>query len=314
MNKKIIGKVVAAVLVAGMVPAIASCGGDIASQGNGEPQISEQSFEEGSGQIYDSTVSDIIASDDATPQDDQGITADEPSNDILEVIVKDDKHADFVFYGYGGESISDITVLDISYDRYTASFNSFMNNDCNVWNDEDNGKMTLCEGGKAGYTIENEKITITVDMSGVSGFSFDNVSGNGGPNMTLTWEDVANMDNYVSASQVAQSDTNNTSDISLQEIAESYWFIGKTLSSQGGNWGASNITLSGADSNGFPTKITVSGSGYSLDGELLDGSFSIKIEECNDEFLMGQFSGSSHASIKGEFYDSAGNCLVVDIY
>ena len=27
MNKKIIGKVVAAVLVAGMVPAIASCGG-----------------------------------------------------------------------------------------------------------------------------------------------------------------------------------------------------------------------------------------------------------------------------------------------
>ena len=222
MNKKIIGKVVAAVLVAGMVPAIASCGGDIASQGNGEPQISEQSFEEGSGQIYDSTVSDIIASDDATPQDDQGITADEPSNDILEVIVKDDKHADFVFYGYGGESISDITVLDISYDRYTASFNSFMNNDCNVWNGEDNGKMTLCEGGKAGYTIENEKITITVDMSGVSGFSFDNVSGdcvihyehgeNGGPNMTLTWEDVANMDNYVSASQVAQSDTNNTSD------------------------------------------------------------------------------------------------------
>ena len=38
------------------------------------------------------------------------------------------------------------------------------------------------------------------------------------------------------------------------------------------------------------------------------------LEECNDEFLMGQFSGSSHASIKGEFYDSAGNCLVVDIY
>jgi len=133
---------------------------------------------------------------------------------------------------------------------------------------------------------------------------------------------VADGNNDESGDQIAVSDTgaesetadNNTSDISLQEIAESYWFIGKTLSSQGGNWGASNITLSGADSNGFPTKITVSGSGYSLDGELLDGSFSIKIEECNDEFLMGQFSGSSHASIKGEFYDSAGNCLVVDIY
>ncbi len=133
---------------------------------------------------------------------------------------------------------------------------------------------------------------------------------------------VADGNNDESGDQIAVSDTgaesetadNNTSDISLQEIAESYWFIGKTLSSQGGNWGASNITLSGADSNGFPTKITVSGSGYSLDGELLDGSFSIKIEECNDEFLIGQFSGSSHASIKGEFYDSAGNCLVVDIY
>lgn len=53
-------------------------------------------------------------------------------------------------------------------------------------------------------------------------YFFENYSGdcvihyehgeNGGPNMTLTWENVANMDNYVSASQVAQSDTNNTSD------------------------------------------------------------------------------------------------------
>lgn len=221
MSGKAIRKIMAVMITMVMMTGLAGCGGT-ASPGNGEPQISQQSFEEGLDQIYDSTTADITASVDSTPQVDHGITADEPSNDILEVIVKDDKHADFVFYGYGGESISDITVLDISYDRYTASFNSFMNNDCNVWNDEDNGKMTLCEGGKAGYTIENEKITITVDMSGVSGFSFDNVGGdcvihyehgeNGGPNMTLTWEDVANMDNYVSASQVTQSDTNNTSD------------------------------------------------------------------------------------------------------
>ena len=60
--------------------------------------------------------------------------------------------------------------------------------------------------------------------------------------------------------------------------------------------------------------IVVSGSGYSVDGEALDGSFSISVSECNDEVLMGQFSGATHVSIKGEFFDSEGNCLVVDIY
>ena len=52
---------------------LSACGG-IASQGNGEPQRSEQSLEEDSGQIYDSTVSDITASVDATPQVDQSDT------------------------------------------------------------------------------------------------------------------------------------------------------------------------------------------------------------------------------------------------
>lgn len=199
---------------------LSACGGTGSDQ-----QTLEQRSEEAT--TADATTADAQTVEEATETPAETTEASEPnvaesSSVVLEVIVKDDKHADFVFYGYGGESISDITVLDISYDSYSASFNSFMNNDCNVWNDEDNGKMTLCEGGKAGYTIENEKITITVDMSGVSGFSFDNVSGdcvihyehgeNGGSNMTLTWEDVANMDNYVSESQVAQSDTNNTSD------------------------------------------------------------------------------------------------------
>jgi len=215
---------------------LAACGGTGSDQQTLEQRSEEattadaQTVEEATETPAETTeasadTNEDSSSNDTSPSDQtsgETETVDSDENDILEVIVKDDKHADFVFYGYGGESISDITVLDISYDSYSASFNSFMNNDCNVWNDEDNGKKTLCEGGKAGYTIENEKITITVDMSGVSGFSFDNVSGdcvihyehgeNGGSNMTLTWEDVANMDNYVSASQVAQSDTNNTSD------------------------------------------------------------------------------------------------------
>ena len=296
---------------------LSACGGTGSDQ-----QTLEQRSEE-------ATTADAQTVEEATETPAETTEASEPnvaesSSVVLEVIVKDDKHADFVFYGYGGESISDITVLDISYDSYSASFNSFMNNDCNVWNDEDNGKVTLCEGGKAGYTIENEKITITVDMSGVSGFSFDNVSGdcvihyehgeNGGPNMTLTWEDVANMDNYVSASQVAQSDTSVKED---EEKASEYWYIGIRFRDTVGR----EFYFLEPDEKGNPTKITLSGfagTGTFAD-DINNGTYDFitelnEMSETDYPWIQGRIIGSGNLMIKKELADDQFRKIVVDIW
>ena len=91
-----------------------------------------------------------------------------------------------------------------------------------------------------------------------------------------------------------------------------FWYIGKTLTAVDGSWGANYITLVSQNANGIPTTIRVTGSGKSVDGEDLNGSFTIKVSECNDEAVIGKFS-KTRVSIKGEFCNGKGKCLLVDI-
>ena len=277
--------------------------------------------------VSDATISvqnniDNTVSDDTKQNTESDLPAKEQEK-LAEIIVKDDKHADFIFYGDGSGDLSDITALVMSFGEYAAGLNDFDLKhvyQCSIWTGNN-----LFEDGKAEYQIENDRIIISADMSEVSDFSFADISGdcnvyyaygdNGGPQLTFAWADVVDMSGYVpgDGSEMAEIQNDESQDAE-QTTVNSYWFLDKTLSSKGGSWGASNITLSGMDSDGFPTRIVVSGSGYSVDGEALDGSFSIHVSECNDEVLMGEFSGASHVSIKGEYFDGDGKCLTVDIY
>lgn len=121
----------------------------------------------------------------------------------------------------------------------------------------------------------------------------------------LTNNDYGNADNN-------NQNSNNTVSNSDNQNKGNYWYIGKTLTNPGGSWGAVKIKLTSTNSNGCPTTIIVTDSGKSLDGEDLNGTFNITVRECDEEFLMGNFS-EARSTIKGEFCDSSGKCLTIDI-
>ncbi len=140
-----------------------------------------------------------------------------PSGSLAEVFIYDDTHADFVFYGDGSVAMQDITGLGISFGNYQAGLNDFGGDDlqCSIWTDSGNGSHSICNEGVADYNIDSDGITIHVDMSGVPGFSFGDISGdcdvhyesggNGGPVITLAWEDVVNPERYTAQSQTTQN-------------------------------------------------------------------------------------------------------------
>ncbi len=262
----------------------------------------------------------------------------EGGKNIVEVLLKDDAHADFIFYGDGTEPLSDVTVFTVSYGGYKVVLNDYERTgefQCGVWTDDGNGGGTLLDAGKADYQINDDGIVISADMTGVNeenGFSFAEDFGesevhyeygdNGGPTLTFPWEDIVNRSGYTPGTKTAESATEQPETESATEDGnagqnDAYWFMGKTLDSHGGNWGASHITLSGPDENGLPTKVTVTDSGVDVMGNPLDGDYGISIDtyEGSDEmdYLIGTYTGTIGAGIKGEFYDGDGRVLTLQI-
>ena len=122
----------------------------------------------------------------------------------------------------------------------------------------------------------------------------------------LTNNDYGNADNN------NQNSNNNLNSDDNQTKDNNYWFINQTLTSAGGSWGASKIKLVSPNSEGIPTTIVVTDSGKTVDGLDLDGTFTIRISECSAEAVIGKFS-KDRVSIKGEFCNSNGKCLLIDI-
>ena len=164
-------------------------------------------------------------------------------------------------------------------------------------------------------------------MTGVSeatGFSFANRFGdsevhyeygdNGGPILTFPWDDIAERSDSVPDTETAEVTTEQSE---TEQEKDSYWFMGKTLDSHGGNWGASHITLSAPDANGLPTKVTVTDSGLDAMGNPLDGEYEISIDTFDEsedmDYLIGTYTGTIGAGIKGEFYDENDRALTLEI-
>ena len=132
---------------------------------------------------------------------------------------------------------------------------------------------------------------------------------------------IGNVDNLYIHSSDNNNPNENTSNTTIdipvaddnQNKSNGYWFVGQTLTSVGDNWGATNITLLSPNSEGIPTIIKVTNSGKTLDGKDLNGTFTISLRECNEEVILGEFS-EERVSIKGEYRNSQGKILLVDIY
>ena len=148
-------------------------------------------------------------------------SSEKSSESLVKAYLKDDTHAEFVFYGDGDANITDITGLSISFGDYQAGLNDFGGSDlqCSIWSDSGNGSFSICDEGIANYNIDSDKITIRVDMSNIPDFSFADVTGdcvvhyeigeNGGPGITLGWNDVVNMDGYTATTDPIQNEDPN---------------------------------------------------------------------------------------------------------
>ncbi len=167
------------------------------------------------------------------PENGAGTESGSDEDKLAEIDVKDDKHADFIFYGNGSGSMSDITGLSFSFGDYSAGLNDFDNNgnfQCSIWTNDGNGNHSLFEDGKADYTVNEDRITISADMSAVDGFSFAGIGGdcevhyeydgNGGPTETYKWSDIARMDGYKASEQTEAEEAE--SEAQTQAQAQSY--------------------------------------------------------------------------------------------
>ena len=272
----------------------------------------------------------LCACGDDSKTEDIGSSSVISQDKLAEIIVKDDVHADFVFYGDGSGELNEITSLNISFGKYVAGLDDFdriHKYQCSIWLDEGNDHFTLFEDGKADYLIEPEKITISADMSAVSDFSFADIGGDcniyyafgdeGGPNLTFAWPDVVNMSGYTPGRQSEEVEEVPNEEPQTDEGDSAYWFMDIELSSHGGNWNASKIVLSAPDDRGLPTIVTVSESGYDVMGNPLDGVYNIVIDEYDiyDDmtYLVGRYNNESGAGIKGEFYDGDDKVLTLEI-
>lgn len=122
----------------------------------------------------------------------------------LEVIVRGDKTADFIFDSTTAQGIDDLTAVTVQFaDDYMIGLNDFDGTgdfQCNMWKIEGDGG-SIMENAEATYSFDGPKVQLTANMNGEDGFSFSDVSGDcilhyeykdqGGPNLTLSWADVA---------------------------------------------------------------------------------------------------------------------------
>ena len=124
-----------------------------------------------------------------------------------------------------------------------------------------------------------------------------------------------------SVNNTSQSSSNGSAVSGDNKKDEGLWFIGKSLElkSAASNNGA-RITFTEPNAKGEPTKITITG-GAKLDGESIDGTYTLHPTECTSEQIYGVMTGNAPekliglmiSTIKGELYDNNGKLLYVDI-
>ncbi len=135
---------------------------------------------------------------------DQESTVEPSTEKALEVIIRSDKTADFIFNSDTAEGIDNLTAVTVQFTKdYLIGLNDFDavgKYQCSMWRVEGNDR-SLMEDIGASYTIDGSKVILTADMTGVDDFSFLDLNGDcilhyeykdqGGPQFTLSWADVA---------------------------------------------------------------------------------------------------------------------------
>ena len=133
-----------------------------------------------------------------------GVAQDNAVVKELEVIVRSDKVADFIFDSNSAQGMDNLTAVSVQFtDDYLIGLNDFDATgdfQCNVWKVDGNNR-SIADDISADYSFDGSKVKLTADMGSVDGFSFMDISGDcmlhyeykdqGGPQLTLAWSDVA---------------------------------------------------------------------------------------------------------------------------
>ncbi len=122
----------------------------------------------------------------------------------LEVIIRGDKTADFIFDSTTAQGIDDLTAVTVQFtDDYLIGLNDFDGTgdfQCDIWKVDGNDR-SIMENAEATYSFDGPMVQLSANMDGADGFSFSDVTGDcelhyeykdqGGPILTLSWADVA---------------------------------------------------------------------------------------------------------------------------
>ncbi len=163
----------------------------------------------------------------------EGQSDSQSSGPVLEIIVRGDKIADFIFDSTTAQGMDNLTAVTVQFtDDYLIGLNDFDGTgdfQCDMWKVDGNNRSIMDNAG-ATFSFDGSKVVLTSDMSSVDDFSFPNVSGDcklhyeykdqGGPELTLSWADVAREELSPVADDMGD-DTDNAGGAAAKELLDS---------------------------------------------------------------------------------------------